>query len=66
MYVYAEIVTGIVTNVISALVKWLWSLKSTTKTSSGIFPNSDLPIFRIFMVVDVVMRECFFGCYFGN
>ncbi|XP_068303284.1 uncharacterized protein [Pyrus communis] len=36
----AKIVTGIVTNVISALVKWLWSLKSTTKTSSAVSSRS--------------------------
>ncbi|GMY13400.1 NHL repeat [Fagus crenata] len=29
----AKIVTGVVSNVVSALVKWLWSLKSTTKTA---------------------------------
>ncbi|KAA8530257.1 hypothetical protein F0562_004966 [Nyssa sinensis] len=33
----AKIVSGVVSNVVSALFKWLWSLKSTTKTaiSSG-------------------------------
>ncbi|KAL5796931.1 hypothetical protein ACOSQ2_001751 [Xanthoceras sorbifolium] len=33
----AKIVSGVVSNVVSALVKWLWSLKSPTKTavSSG-------------------------------
>lgn len=30
--VCAEIVGGVVTNVVSALFKWLWSLKSTPKT----------------------------------
>ncbi|CAL1357986.1 unnamed protein product [Linum trigynum] len=30
----AKIVTGIVTNVVSALVKWLWSLKSSPKTGT--------------------------------
>ncbi|PON52034.1 NHL repeat [Trema orientale] len=29
----AKIVSGVVSNVVSALVKWLWSLKSTTKTA---------------------------------
>ncbi|XP_010660945.1 uncharacterized protein LOC100266244 isoform X2 [Vitis vinifera] len=29
----AKIVSGIVSNVVSALVKWLWSLKSTTNTA---------------------------------
>ncbi|KAF4376546.1 hypothetical protein F8388_025417 [Cannabis sativa] len=29
----AKIVSGIVSNVVSALVKWLWSLKSTPKTA---------------------------------
>ncbi|XP_057983449.1 uncharacterized protein LOC131168187 isoform X2 [Malania oleifera] len=31
----AKIITGVVSNVVSALVKWLWSLKSTTKTASS-------------------------------
>ncbi|GLU02037.1 hypothetical protein SLE2022_193100 [Rubroshorea leprosula] len=29
----AKIVTSVASNVVSALVKWLWSMKSTTKTS---------------------------------
>ncbi|XAR51845.1 hypothetical protein NMG60_11006605 [Bertholletia excelsa] len=29
----AKIVTGVVSNVVSALIKWLWSLKSNTKTA---------------------------------
>ncbi|XP_075671999.1 uncharacterized protein LOC142641444 [Castanea sativa] len=31
----AKIVSGVVSNVVSALVKWLWSLKSTTTTKTA-------------------------------
>ncbi|BBH00387.1 NHL domain-containing protein [Prunus dulcis] len=36
----AKIVTGVVSNVVSALVKWLWSLKSTTKTGTAVSGRS--------------------------
>ncbi|KAL6139629.1 hypothetical protein ACLB2K_057931 [Fragaria x ananassa] len=36
----ARIITGIVSNVVSTLVKWLWSLKSTTKTSTAVSGRS--------------------------
>ena len=33
---FAEVVTGVVSNAVSAFLKWLWSLKSTTKPSKGL------------------------------
>ncbi|PQM32914.1 uncharacterized protein Pyn_00805 [Prunus yedoensis var. nudiflora] len=36
----AKILTGVVSNVFSALVKWLWSLKSTTKTGTAVSGRS--------------------------
>ncbi|KAM7278687.1 hypothetical protein ACFE04_005821 [Oxalis oulophora] len=35
----AKIVSGVVTNVVSALFKWLWSLKSTSTTKTGLIAN---------------------------
>jgi hypothetical protein len=32
---YTEILSAAVSNVVSALVKWLWSLKSNTKMGIG-------------------------------
>lgn len=46
---YAEIVTGVVSNVVSALLKWLWSLKSTAK------PGRDLPLSFHFPVSHVTL-----------
>lgn len=52
---FAEIISGVVSNVVSALVKWLWSLKPTTKT--GIDLSVPFPVLSpIFEVVYVEIR----------
>lgn len=39
----AEIVGGVVSNVVTALIKWLWSLKSTPKTGTDLSPDLTFP-----------------------
>lgn len=59
----AEIVSGVVSNVVSALVKWLWSLKSTTKTGTDL---SILVYPFLFSFIIFGSSSCF-GCLFcGN
>lgn len=40
---FAEIVSGVVSNVVTALIKWVWSLKSTPKTGTDLSPDLTFP-----------------------
>lgn len=50
---FAEIVSGIVSNVASALVKWLWSLKSTTNigTYHLLISHLDFSLFFLWLFI---------------
>lgn len=57
LHVSAEIISGVVSNVVSALVKWLWSLKSTTKT--GIDLSLIFPVLPRFLELFIWKLGCF-------
>lgn len=40
LYLGTEIVNGFLSNAVSKLVKWAWSLKATTKTGRSTYPIS--------------------------
>lgn len=72
IYVSAEIISGVLSNVVSGLVKWLWSLKTTTKT--GIDFSLTFPLLSRFwgclsgngMLSDILMLKKFMGSIFSS
>jgi hypothetical protein len=56
---FAEIVTGVVSNVVSVLVKWLWSLKSTTKTGTDLLLSLHFVFLALFWVLFIWGLEIF-------